>query len=377
MARPRSQKNKDLPPGLYRNGKAWRYLHPIDGTWHGMGTDKVAAIAAAKELNILLSEPSDLVKGVMGRRKTLGEFTKYFEDEIMPPRQLSAHTIRQYKGRLRTFDAKWKNTALEDITLLAINEMLDEHPNSSSNLLRLLLIDVMANAVAKGLIDTNLAANTLPKIVKKARKRHTLEGLTAIRACAEPWLQNAIDLALLTTQRRIDITKLKWADIRDGWMYIAQSKTTDYDEDEEQDEYEMAGAGFVRIRIDSEIQAVLDRARKSDVVSPFVIHRIPKKKFKQNMANKEHWTEVAADTVTEYFHKARQQANPYPKLSAKQLPGFHEIRALSIHLYKQMGKDPQSLAGHTSPEMTELYATGHATILWNDVEVGLKLPFND
>lgn len=182
MARPRSQKNKDLPPGLYRNGKAWRYLHPTDGTWHGMGTNKVAAIAAAKELNIMLSEPSDLVKGVMGRRKTMGEFTKFFEEEIMPPRELSTHTIRQYKDRLRIFDSKWKNTALEDITLLAINEMLDERPNSTSNLLRLLLIDVMANAVAKGLIDTNVAANTLPKIIKKVRKRHTLEGLAAIRA---------------------------------------------------------------------------------------------------------------------------------------------------------------------------------------------------
>lgn len=160
-------------------------------------------------------------------------------------------------------------------------------------------------------------------------------------------------------------------------MYIAQTKTTDYDEDEEQEEFEMGGAGFVRIRIDSEIQAVLDRARKSDVVSPFVIHRVPKKKFKYNLSIKDHWTEVPPDTVTDFFRDARKAANPYPKLTAKQLPGFHEIRALSIHLYKQMGKDPQSLAGHANPEMTQMYASGHTTILWNDVEVGLKLPFND
>lgn len=377
MARPRSQKNKDLPPGLYRNGKAYRYLHPNDGTWHGMGTDKVAAIAAAKELNIMLSEPSDLVKGVMGKRKTMGEFSKYFENEIMPPRELSQNTTSQYINRLRTFDAKWKNTALEDITLLAINEMLDEHPPSMSNLLRLLLIDLMANAVAKGLLDVNVAANTLPKIVKKVRKRHTVEGLAAIRAAADPWLQNAIDLALLTTQRRIDIIKLKWSDIRDGWLYVAQTKTTDLDEDDDQEEFEVSGAGYVRIRIDSEIQTVLDRCRKSDVVSPFVIHRIPKKKFKRNLAAKEHWTEIDPDTLTTFFRDARKAANPYPKFTAKQLPGFHEIRALSIHLYKQMGKDPQALAGHTSPEMTELYASGHTTILWNDVEVGLKLPFSD
>jgi len=39
---------------------------------------------------------------------------------------------------------------------------------------------------------------------------------------ADPWLQNAIDLAMLTTQQRIDIVQMIWSDIYDGYLHIAQ-----------------------------------------------------------------------------------------------------------------------------------------------------------
>ncbi len=35
------------------------------------------------------------------------------------------------------------------------------------------------------------------------------------------------------------------------------------------------------------------------------------------------------------------------------MPGFHEVRALSLHLYKKAGKDGQAIAGHASEIMTK------------------------
>jgi hypothetical protein len=33
------------------------------------------------------------------------------------------------------------------------------------------------------------------------------------------------------------------------------------------------------------------------------------------------------------------------------MPGFHEVRALSLHLYKKAGKDGQKIAGHASEQL--------------------------
>lgn len=45
-------------------------------------------------------------------------------------------------------------------------------------------------------------------------------------------------------------------------------------------------------------------------------------------------------------------------------------------MHKKAGKSAQALAGHTTELMTERYANGHE-ILWNDVDIGIKLPFAD
>jgi len=48
------------------------------------------------------------------------------------------------------------------------------------------------------------------------------------------------------------------------------------------------------------------------------------------------------------------------------MPGFHEVRALSLHLYKKAGKDGQKIAGHASEEMTKNYQKEHAEVIWSE-----------
>lgn len=54
------------------------------------------------------------------------------------------------------------------------------------------------------------AASTIKRVEKKQRKRHTVEGLKAIREKSPAWLQNAIGLALIIAQRRTDILGMRF-----------------------------------------------------------------------------------------------------------------------------------------------------------------------
>ena len=78
-----------------------------------------------------------------------------------------------------------------------------------------LLIDIFNHAAAKGLCPNNPAASTINRIEKKQRKHHTVKGLKAIREKAPAWLQNAIDLALITAKRRSDILDLRFDGVRE------------------------------------------------------------------------------------------------------------------------------------------------------------------
>lgn len=372
MGRPRKKGNLDIPVNLYRGeGKAWRYRHPVTGKFHSMGIDKSKAINAARKLNDLLIPEIDLVSKVSGHI-LFGEFSEnwFANKHRRDGKPLAKNTKETYLFYLTHCQNKWKNISMDAITLLMINKHLDSLTVVPSNQTRTILIEIFDIAVSKGLCPDNPAKLTLRKYPHKVRKRHTLEGLALIREAAEPWLKNAIDLAMLTTQRRIDIINMKWSHIVDGYLHVAQQKTTD----EPEDEFEISeGAGYVRIKIDAELQSVLDRC-KDGIESPFIIHRIPNRKARSIDVVKEHWTQIDKQYITRVFSNLAKETKVYPEHTSRQIPSFHEIRALAIFLHKKSGRSAQALAGHASPKMTAHYEAGHE-IIWNDVDVGIKLPF--
>ncbi|MBN0287625.1 integrase, partial [Pseudomonas aeruginosa] len=63
----------------------------------------------------------------------------------------------------------------------------------------------------------------------------------------------------------------------------------------------------------------------------------------------------------------------YSGWSEEEMPGFHEIRALSLHLYKKAGKDGQKIAGHASEEMTRNYQRDHADVVWSEAVPDLDI----
>ena len=368
MARPRKKGNLDLPLNLYRgdNG-SYRYRHPTTGKFHSMGTDKLKAYRAAQKLNDMLIPVPDLVAKVLngGEESILfKDFSRDYLDNLTLKggRPIAENTKKNYNSLISRMCRAFGNKAISDITLKEITQYFESISIASASISRSVLCSIFDVAVAKGLCKENTARLTLAIDVPRQRKRHTVVGLAKIREVAEPWLQNAIDLAFLTTQRRVDICHMKWSDIKDGYLYVAQQKTTK----ESDDAFDVGqGAGYVRIKINEELQAVLDRC-KSDLGSKYIIHN------KDNRIAARRKTMIQPNTLSKAFTDAVIKSKAYPKLKGREIPTFHEIRALAIFLHKKEGLSAQELAGHSSKNMTQKYESGH-DIVWNDAEIGISL----
>lgn len=355
--RPRNKANKGLPQNLYLDARrgTYRYRRPTDGVWFPFGSDRAKAVDAAKQLNLEFMRGADLVHKVQGVASDLfSEFLDTYERDILPPRELAKGTLDLYAVRFRQFRRAFEGLAVDQITIRMVAELLDSLTPRAANQARALLIDVFNHAASKGLCPDNPAASTIAKIEKKQRKRHTIEGVRAIREKAPAWLQNAIDLALITAQRRTDILAMRFDDVRDGHLYVVQQKTS-----------KASDAAWIRFKVTPQLQAVLTRCR-DNVPSPFLIHRRPERKRQKQAEQKEHWTKIEERYLTRAFKEAREAAGCYANWTDEEQPGFHEIRALSLHLYKKAGKDGQRIAGHASEEMTKNYQRDHADVVWSD-----------
>jgi len=161
-----------------------------------------------------------------------------------------------------------------------IAEMLDALTPRTANLCRALLIDIFNHTAAKRLCPDTPAASTINQIEKKQRKRHTVEGLKAIREKSPAWLQNPIDLALITAQRRTDILNMRFDGVREGFLYLVQQKTA-----------KASDAAWIRFKVTEELQTMISRCR-DDIVSPYLIHRRPDRKKQKQAQAKDHWTQV-------------------------------------------------------------------------------------
>ncbi|AHZ72767.1 phage integrase, putative [Pseudomonas mandelii JR-1] len=268
VPRPRNKANKSLPQNLYFDSRrsTYRYRRPTDGKWFPFGNDRIKAIDAAKQLNLEFMRGADLIGAVMGNSsESFAGFLNTYERDVLPPRELAKGTLGLYAVHFRRFRKQFEGKTVDQITIRMVAEMLDALTPRTANQCRALLIDIFNHAASKGLCPDNPAASTINRIEKKQRKRHTVEGLKAIREKSPAWLQNAIDLALITAQRRTDILDMRFDGSREGYLYVVQKKTA-----------KVSDAAWIRFLITPELQAVISRCR-DDVVSPYLVHQKPER----------------------------------------------------------------------------------------------------
>lgn len=350
--RPRKPKNRALPPNLYesKRGKwvSYKYRHPITRKFHGLGADKAKAIEAAKQLNSLLMQTSDLVAGVMGA-VTVAEHIDWFFSEIVPGREYASSTVAMYRGQSNLIKRTLGAQPVETVTVREISDLMATLPARSAQLLRLVAADLFKTAAGRGLIEHNPAELTNKPVAKKSRSRLTVDQYHAIFNAAPTWLQNAMQIGLLSLQRREDVSKMRFDGIKENYLFVIQEKTKKYD------------TGYLKIELGTELKEVIARCR-DDVASPYLIHRKPDRKLTRPGCD--HWTQVTPDMITKTFKEVRDNLDLFKTMKESTKPTFHEIRALGIKLYKDAGFDPQKLAGHSSQQMTKNYDSGHAEIRW-------------
>lgn len=151
---------------------------------------------------------------------------------LLQRRSLSVNTYKIRSNQLATVREKMGEMILAEVTTRHIAEFLEswiaEGKNTMAGAMRSVLSDMFREAIVEGRITTNPVEPTRAPEIKVARERLQLETYNATRAAAEhmpTWFPLAMDLALVTGQRREDIVNMKFSDIVDGRLHVTQIKT--------------------------------------------------------------------------------------------------------------------------------------------------------
>lgn len=362
VPRLRSKARTGWPDNLYPNRDGFKYRHPVTKRETWMGKDKARAFAAARKLNTMLVPTDDLVARVAGDGRKVRDAISVFRTDDLPHRGWAPKTSAWYEVFLKRIEADIGDRDLDQLTVKDCAEYIRGVTESarSRQTYRLVLGWILACAVQEGWIDSNPAEATRKFANQRKRERLTIDVYRRVHAKAPVWLQNAMDLSLLTLLRREDVAGLRFADVRDGRLWVIPQKTE--------------GSTAVRLRINmgDDLTALVARCR-DDVVSPYMVHRLPEKarpKQKKAVARVHH-TQLLPEQITRAFADARDAA----EITGDNPPTFHEIRSLGGALLREKGwtvEQVQALMGHGSPSMTTVYLEGHE-MPWTDVETGLTL----
>ena len=226
VPRRRSAANRDLPDNLYPAGNGWKYRHPTTRKDHWMGQDRAKAIAAARKLNALLMPGGDLVGKVVGASETIADAVRVFRTDDMPNRGWAPKTAARYAVFLNRIEED-PGSACGDFSVRDCATYIREGDRvaRSRQTYRLVLGWVLACAVEEGWIEINPALQTRKHAHTRKRERLTLDAYETIYAAAPAWLQNAMEMSLITLLRREDVAAARFADYRDGALFVVPQKT--------------------------------------------------------------------------------------------------------------------------------------------------------
>lgn len=364
MGRPRTRSRAGWPDNLYPCKGGFKYRRPDNRRETWMGMDKAKAFAAARKLNALLLPGGDLVDKVTGSRKTVADALTLFRGDEIPSRGWKPKTAVWYDVFLNQIAADKGATAVEDITTNALAIWIRDKTASarSRQTYRLLLDWIFACAVQEGWIDENPAAQLRKFHHTRQRARLTLDAYKAIHAASPVWLQNAMDLSLVTLLRREDVAALKFTDHHDDALWVVPEKT------------DASTMLKLKLAVTDELGALIKRCR-DDVLSPYMVHRLPGKARPKNAQAKArlHHTQVLPEQITRAFADVRDSL----EIGGDNPPTFHEIRSLggALLMTEKGWSKPQvqALMGHASEAMTTVYLEGHE-VPWIEVAPGLSLP---
>lgn len=142
----------------------------------------------------------------------------------------------------------------DDLTVPLLTQYLDRRSAKTRGNREMALLGILWNfALARGLTRATNLVPAVERNLEKPDTRYVTDAeLAAVKAVASPVVCDALDLAYLTGQRPADVLRMKWADVRDGYLTVRQGKT----------------GAQVAIAVTGEFAALLARIKARTVVSP-------------------------------------------------------------------------------------------------------------
>ncbi len=364
-ARPRTHKVNI--PNLYckldrRTSKVyWQYRHPITGKFIGFGTDgdtaREAAVAAnnmiteqqSKQINFLIDMTfkNTTTKDAGMRVSEWADKYLSIQEERVLHGEIKPTTLKNRKSCVLVLARRLPNVRLNNLDTKSLAAIMDEYKASGkprmAQILRAVWGDMFKEAQHAGEVEPGFnpaMATRIPR-AKVVRARLSFDEWKAAFEAAEklqPYVQNSMLLALVSGQRRTDISNMKFSDVWDGHLHITQSKTGT--------RLALPISLFLP-ELNMTLGDVIKRCRDR-VVSKYIIHHT------RSHGSAAPGDPVGGNGLSRVFMEARNMSGlKFPKGTTP--PSFHEQRSLAERLYSAHGIDTQTLLGHKSASMTEKY----------------------
>ncbi|WP_430442389.1 tyrosine-type recombinase/integrase [Providencia huaxiensis] len=383
-SRPRKKEFRHLPDFLYYDSSKKQYrLTLVNGVRKNIGADKTRAIAIAREYNNIM-RPENAISvnslviesgGQNGEALPLSEHLEKLFERIVRDEQPSKSTLSDWTNDLERVSAFFKDIPSNEISLEHVNGFINEyHADASANVQNRkvsFLKKIFSYAVDESLMFDNPAERKkMKRVDAKKRRRLSYDDFLKIRDAAEPWLRTAMDLALQTTQARLEVSRIKysikapknntcgcvWYEEEKngifGMIYIHRQKVQHKE------------AAHVAIPIGKKLKEIIDNSR-DNIASPYIVHRLPARLPNNISKEVNHPTQIAPDYLSRAFSALRDKTGVAANLLMDERPTFHEIRALAAFMFKDRGYDPQARMAHSDAESTKIYTENH--VEWVEV----------
>ncbi|HGM6897040.1 phage integrase Arm DNA-binding domain-containing protein [Serratia marcescens] len=349
MTRRKGGYDMKLPRNLTyrRNCRSFYWRNPMTKKEISLGQiSRRDAISQAIEANHYIEQnfsPVLLLEKIKGTQEyTLNSWLERYE-VIFKRRALAENTYKVRTGQIAIIRERLGDLVLSKVTTRHVAEFLEfwiaQDKKTMAATMRSVLSDIFREAIVEGHIENNPVSPTRAAKIVVKRERLELAQYGPIRSAAEPmpkWFGLAMDLALVTGQRRDDLAQMRFDHVVDGRLQVEQRKT----------------GALISLPLDLELKCVglhlggvIDRCRLASTTE-FMLSAGVRKNSPDGSLH--------PDGLTKKFVAARKasglkfEENP---------PTFHEIRSLAGRLYeKERGRDfAQKLLGHTSEMMTLKY----------------------
>lgn len=236
----------DLPRHMTarRSGDRVLYYYQAGGKKVPLGSDRAAALRQWAEL-----------EGQSGAGATLALVAAHYARVVMPTK--AAKTQKDQLSQLKVLLGAMGHLPMASIRPALVRQYLQRRSAPIAANREVALLSHIWNW-ARGM-DYVTGANPCQGI---GRNRETVrrnyvtdEAFRAVRAQAPAWLADLMDLLLITGQRVSDVLRARLSDIRDGELWIRQSKT----------------GAVVRLEVTGELRAYVDRARARTPASMYLV----------------------------------------------------------------------------------------------------------